>query len=1020
MKKHNCILIFYLVPLKFIYSSLLNSDDINRLTNDEDIVYSDLDDRTHKKNYHTKFNSENMKFEIGDSLKILYKNYSSVEIGINDLLLLNKKEIINQYQIITLWEYLVNIKTGRNIELYGNNKFFIFEENSNDNKNHNKNTKNIANEGKIYNSLFTYIKIFLETIINSLSTFLKIKLKFNSDLNGKIDFNDKTKLHILKYIIIFLQDFFTHNNHVLFLIVISFGGIFFKITKFLMIIPKTNLFLCLVALYLNLLMSFLFYQKKFYFPSFINFCFFIVNIHQIYLCIIFITGNKDEEYNIFYKAQSKTEKIFYVKCFVLVKIILTIKYFSLFYFRRFYFYLIDIYFLNMLYSLLYSFYKNCKILELQPFENFIGFCFGLVNLISSNAFYYYNLPYNYDYNSFILINNIYSFYFILNLSDLIFCYKNFLGQIYIDNKDRENNLKNTTIFQRIKLHVLKNHNDNIKQNNIKYKGALLYDIDIVVYFFIISLLLVSFYFDSIFELFLAIYLYHTMQKNSFSFYSIKSKRIISSFFLNMFLFFIYNTKIYNLYYINQIVAINDENFILAIKLLIKLILVIITFFCFFLTSHNFGLYNIYNYTSYKYVIEEGINQGKNLNEETSQRGSSYNINERNKAKYFENNNIPKIYENLNTEQKEFNKIITNNFFDTTIKYINIDIDVQSNLISSYKNTSSNLNDNYNQASYNNLNNFTLLSLKIKEIYNINNSLDEIFCFSIEKSTSYINSILETLNFKNANSNKIDSVYIEFLILKSTKNINLFMMIIDYFLLYFKYWMLNFTVNDENQNNILIFILIQSFKFGILFKLFFIIFEYSKSKVQIITIIIMNTIAINRLITYFDDNIFDYYLLTLFINLNKVIYLYFIENSYMMNLFIFIISFIEYRRNKEIFLFCFLVCCLSCKSFFAYFVNLKYKKLTLVIYILIFILLFMFIQEHTIDNFYELFQENIIQYIRIDFIGILEYIAFNSFTIPSKYFSSSQTVVYIKRSSFLEEYYIREFLKYFIRYKIIRN
>jgi len=771
----------------------------------------------------------------------------------------------------------------------------------------------------------------------------------------------------------------------------------------------------------------------------------------------------------------------------------------------------------MLKAYIVNYYKNCfSFVYLQPYENFIACVFGITNLIFANGFYFINTSYSYEYNSYLLINNLYSLYLLSSLDDLIFCYKNDLGQSYLANKHLEQQNKNKILFKKLKEEVLKNRSKNLK-NLLKSKANISNDLDLILVLLALLTLLISFLFDSIFAIFLSLYVFKIYKANFFCFYSIKSQRFISSLFLGLFMFFIYNTKYYNLYYINHLVAVNDERFILAIKLLIKLILTVVTIICFFFSKDFFFIFNFYNYTSYKYVEEEGINEQKvdsskmsssKINSSNSNKLNSFsfaassdnildynncngtNRNESGKLKFFENsgadfnaiNGINKInfgnssIFNSESYESEFG-LFTNPVFDYGINQIkNINIDIgggnnsivnsahlnknqslnnnsnntsnaynsncknknisnnnqhktnNSNNINSYSNSNSTSFTNIQNSSYNNYigeksgESISQYARKIKEIYNLNNSLDEIFCFSIEKSTSYINSILETINFNNNNnSSKIDSVYIEFLITKSTKHVYLLGIFLDYFLLYCNFWLANFTIEEVNQNNYLFSALLQAAKFGILLKLFFVIFEYSKSRTQIITIIILNSIFLNRLVTYNEANIIDYYTLTLLINLNKVIYLYFIENSYLVNLVIFIFSFIEYRRNKEIFLLCFLACCLCFKTIFAYSRRtLTYKRLGFMVFGIVFILLFMFIQQETIDYLYEYLQESLIWYLKIDVIGIFEYISFNSITIPSKYFGKDKSnFVYIQRSSFFEELCAREILKYFIRYKIIK-
>jgi len=1131
MKKFNFLLSFYLIPLESIFSGILNSSEKeNKIYENEEteLNYEQINNfdnnlKNKKQKKIRKENFHNNQFDIGDSLRTLYRNYSSIDLGIHDLLYINRKEIINQLQVITIWEYLVNVKTGRNIDMFGNDKIY-FDEEEESNVVHNLDSRNNkSNINKL--SLFSYLRIVTEKMIKALGfNFDNFLLNFGNFINhdkeaiNKHDLHDENinkknnnnknkneKSDQSSYKNYFEKENWFYLNFSRFLkkldylklkntniasIAILFICAFFnKITKYLIKIPKVNIIILAALMFVNLKCCFYFYSKKLFFASFINFWFFVNLIHHFYLSIVVLSENKENDYSIFFPNNFLSEKVFYVKCLVVTVIVILNKYYHLSYFKKFYFYILEIFYQDMLKTLIINFYKNRSPAYLQPFENFVGFVFGIFNLFITNGFYLLNILYSYEYNSYIFINNIYSFYLLTNLDDLIFCYKNKIGEMYLENRDMENEKKNRMLYLSLKEKALENRKFEYKYL-LKNNSNSTIDEDFILVSFTIFILLISFLYDSIFGIFLSLYIFKIYKRNSICFYSTKTKRILSSFFMGIFLFFSFNSKFFNFFSINQIVAINDERFVLAIKLLLKLILIIFTLFCFFLTRDFFSLFYIYSYTSYKYILEEGINEDNRSDEDSRKNiklnsfDFSPNSENMSKSSLFDSENSNCLTNKLNFAHPSFLNSENSNFdnegftlfanpifgFGANImKNINIDIGINTGLLGSYKRTNKSINLNNNTShlsssntknnTHNNLNsnknsnlnsntfitnqNYTLNNIqnsnyrkyldeknednisqytkKIKEIYNLNNSLDEIFCFSIEKSTTYINSILETLNFKSNNSNKIDSVYIEFLITKSTKHFYLFGLIFDYFLLYFNFWMVNFALKEENQNYYLFSGLLQAFKIGISLKLFLLIFEYSKSRTQILTVVILNCFLFNRLITYNGSNIFDYYLLTLLINLNKVIYLYFVDNSYSVNLLIFIFSFIEFRRNKEIYLLCFLVCCLCFKTVFAYFQRrLVNKKLGFIFFSLTFILLFIVVHQESLDFLYEYMQESIIWYSKIDVIGIFEYLCFNSITVPSKYFAKqNKDFIFIQKSNFFEEYYIKEFLKYFIRLKIIK-
>jgi len=86
MKKFNFLISLYLIPLKSIFSGLLdsNSKDNSLLedkelefSNDNKNNYSRKNQKPNNKNENFKKKFDKTKFDIGDSLRILYKNYSN-------------------------------------------------------------------------------------------------------------------------------------------------------------------------------------------------------------------------------------------------------------------------------------------------------------------------------------------------------------------------------------------------------------------------------------------------------------------------------------------------------------------------------------------------------------------------------------------------------------------------------------------------------------------------------------------------------------------------------------------------------------------------------------------------------------------------------------------------------------------------------------------------------------------------------------------------------------------------------
>ena len=68
-------------------------------------------------------------YDFVKTLKLLYSNYTRSEITVYDLDILVKKSVITENQAILIWETLLNVKTERNLDWWGYNKFIQIKKN---------------------------------------------------------------------------------------------------------------------------------------------------------------------------------------------------------------------------------------------------------------------------------------------------------------------------------------------------------------------------------------------------------------------------------------------------------------------------------------------------------------------------------------------------------------------------------------------------------------------------------------------------------------------------------------------------------------------------------------------------------------------------------------------------------------------------------------------------------------------------------------------------------------------------
>ena len=422
--------------------------------------------------------------------------------------------------------------------------------------------------------------------------------------------------------------------------------------------------------------------------------------------------------------------------------------------------------------------------------------------------------------------------------------------------------------------------------------------------------------------------------------SIKYSRLISNIFQIILLLAIYNINFQSFDFLNMLFfKSEDSNYLkVTLKLLIKFLLLSYSFFSLFLNNKDFYSYfNIYYYTTYKYIVQEGVN-------------------------------IKKVKEN------------------------------------------------------------TELMFRIKEIYNIKNSLEEIFCFNFDKSIIQLNYIFENCKFF---SKKSDFSIVEYSLEKNTKNYNIIFLLIDYFTLYICYWVTFFTFKDHG--NIFYYPLFLMFKITLVIKFLFISFEYSKSPQQKFLILIMNSLFLNRIRSYFCLFFLDKYIFFILSYLNKAVYIYYLDNSFILNVYFTFLEFFEFRFYRNYISFILILSFLCNKSLL--FCLGKTTKLTKIIsFSLIISFISGFIFSQTDRYLYFLFdsmKEKLLQNTSFDLIGIIEYIYFNSINIPIRFAglgsgsglgeknlnNELNFQFQNKNYVFMEVIFVRELLKFLLKLKM---
>ena len=467
-------------------------------------------------------------------------NCSMMYFKVSDFELLFRRGILTENQAILLWESLLNAKTERNLE-------------------------------------------WLE--------YNKIKTNTNSNNNSQ-KVNDKKYLQYLS--LLFNNNEFKYQSLYCYL-----GGIvFYFLTKFLFKYPKINLVVLALLLVFNILNSFYFYDKKFYFTSCICLCSFISNIYFIYLNIAILCGEKDVDCSIFYVRHFKTKVHFYMKIFICFLLLVVLTYLTSISLRFHLNYIISFFILEKIREMIKNYNNLSTSKIIQPINSWISILFGMIILIYTNGLYYLNLPFSYELNSFLFVNDMITFYYLSSLDKYVYIQRNYLAGAYIESEKVADHRDKVEIFEELKNKI------NIERF---YGSDIVIDanfFDFTIIIFCLQFLFLGFIFGTYFFIIISFLFLHTLHKNCLLFLSIKISRIISGSILLVYLFFISNLANISFSYVNEIIALYDQKFVDALIQLIKLSFYFIVAICIYISEDFVDLFNIYNYSSYRYLFRE--------------------------------------------------------------------------------------------------------------------------------------------------------------------------------------------------------------------------------------------------------------------------------------------------------------------------------------------------------------------------------------------------------------------------------
>ena len=467
-------------------------------------------------------------------------NCSTIYITVSDFEILFRRGIITENQAIMLWENLLNIKTERNLEW------------------------------------LEYSKII------------------TTNSNGHNPHNEKDNQYLQYLFIFFNNDEFTITSLYYYILEICF----YFLTKYFFRYPKFNIVSLTALLIFNLVNSIYFYDLKFYFTSCIFLCSFISNIYFIYLNLAILCGENEVDLSIFYVHHFKTKYHYYLKIFICFFMLLIIIYLTSVHLRFHLNYILSFFLLEKMRELIQNYNSLATYKFAQPMNSFISLIFGAIVFIYTNIFYSMNIPFSYELNSLLFINNMITFYYLTSLDKYIYIQRNFLIEAHIESEQIPDQREKVKVFEEYKKKI---NIERYYRSDLFIEGN---EIDFIIMIFCLEFLFLGFLFNTYFYIVISFFFLHTLHKNCLLFLNIKIARILSSFILISYLFLISNMESISFSYINEIIALYDQKFLDALMQLIKLSFYFVIAICIYISEDFVDLFNIYNYSSYKYLFRE--------------------------------------------------------------------------------------------------------------------------------------------------------------------------------------------------------------------------------------------------------------------------------------------------------------------------------------------------------------------------------------------------------------------------------
>lgn len=535
-----------------------------------------------------------MEIKILKQFRSVYANQLKVYLSMNDLLALLKSKTIEQKDLITIYEYLLNTKTERK-----------YLSNLIKNENNSKTTLKATNT---IDKVKEKNKRIYEKKVRQ-KTRQKQKQHNSKDTNSLFSelSNSSPQLALLFSILNKFTD-------ILFKHLIFFFSCFFIIilTKLINQIKINAIIYTITSLFL-IIKSFSYYENNNYLASSLllfQFCYFVNSTIKNFCLLVDVKDYNLSLFNNNWSIKSKSQ--FIVKCFLALVFILLILYISTFFLRYFFNYLLVFYLISKVKEHIDDYLTLKLPYCYQPFPDFSSVLIGVFLILYSQIFLFLNDEYAYELYSLLIFFNTFGFYYFTSLNNYFNVLRNNHGRMYVElekQKISNSQLSMSDLNESVKVMNFWDYLNG--KTSMKLRGSSFNTtnkqfsmMDFTIVFFYLFFLILGFATNTYFYYCISLFLFKIFSSYSLMQMNTKYARITGNLLYVIFVFAISVFSKLENRFMMEFIYIQDKRIVNAMKQLLQLVFLVLLFFAYFINRNFLDYINFHNYDSYKYVKDE--------------------------------------------------------------------------------------------------------------------------------------------------------------------------------------------------------------------------------------------------------------------------------------------------------------------------------------------------------------------------------------------------------------------------------